>query len=176
MTPPARSVVYCTQTDVERILSVTGVRDRLDDDQDGYVSTAEQARMTEICEDVSDTVDFYCWDRYSPDQLSLSSWVLKRSAELAAYFLCTTRANPVPQSIMDRAQKAEDWLEQVHEGRYRIPSCVLRRSQAPVWSSIRADPRYNWRVLRVELGYSSSRQTTTQPQNPDYREQFSAEM
>src|SRR6185369_6058368 len=146
------------------MLSVAGVRSRLDDDQDGYVTAAEQARLTDIITDVSETVDFYCYDRYSQDKLAGSNWVKARATELATHFLCTTRANPAPESVIERATKAEQWLEQVHEGRYRIPGCALRRSQAPVWSSLRADPRYNWKVLRVEQAYSSSDQTTTQPQ------------
>ena len=172
--------LYCDQTDVTNILSAAGFLDRLDDNRDGILSVAEQGAFTAIQTDVSEWVNFYCYHNYDPMYLSQSNWINLRAAELAAYLVCTRRGNSCPDVIYERAQKAEQWLQEIHAGRYMLPNVPMRRARAPVFSSLRADPRFRFKVLRVETNYSSTTEPTQQPtgysQAQDFSELYSFEI
>ena len=172
------SYTYCTQADVERILSAAGVRDRLDDDEDQLVSSTEHEAWTDILAGATDTVNFYCWSMYSPENLATSNFITNITAKLAAYHLCTRRGNPAPESIQEQAQKAEEMLQRVYENSHPLPNVPLRRALAPAWSSIYCDPRYNHRVIRVERNASTQdpTQQTALSQNVDYRDAYSFEI
>ena len=179
MAPQALAYTYCTQTDVEAYMSTLGVRDRLDDDEDGNISAAEQVRLTDCIINATETVNFYTIHRYKPQYLAQSNWVCRRATELATYDLCTCRGNPAPTSVAERAKQAQDWLEQIHNIQYKVPLIPERRVLAPSWSSLRANPRYNFKVIRVELNTGSTTeptQATAQPQFPDWTEAYSFEI
>jgi len=175
---PPLTYLYCTQADVESILSSAGVLDRLDDEGDQYVTSTELVAMTDIITDASETVNFYAWSRYSGESLATSNWVKRRTAELAAYELCTRRGNPAPEAVEAKALAAQEMLSKVRDRNHPIPGIGLRRILAPAWSNIRCDARYNWKVIRVERGTSTSEPTqqTTQPQFIDRGEQYSYEI
>lgn len=159
------------QSDVEHYLSAQGVRYRLDDDGDGVVSVDEQAALTDALTEASETCYFYLFFKYDPVNLAVSNWVNRKATILAGYRICTRRGNPPPNIVVEDAAKAEEDLKAVADGPRMVPNVPLRRMLAPVWSNTRADPRYNFRVIRVER-QQSSQQTTGLPQNTDWQDAY----
>lgn len=175
MPPVGLSYLYCTQADVENVLSAVGVQARLDDDGDGYVNTTEQARMTDAINRATETCNFYLYNRYTPQNLSFSNIVNEWCSDLAAYVLCRSRGNPVPDAIIEAAQDAKDDMKEVLGGRIQLPAVPLRRWLAPTWDNIRVDLNYRFRVIRVEFN-TSSQMPTTRPLNPDWADAFTYEV
>ncbi|HMO86302.1 MAG TPA: hypothetical protein PKC18_15420 [Lacipirellulaceae bacterium] len=172
----ASITLLCTQADVERHLSVYGVRLRLDDDGDGHVDSAELAAMTDARTEASETCYFYLGQKYSEEMLATSNWVNRKAMILACYRICTRRANPCPDSLAEDAAKVEEELKSVADGPRLIPGLPLRRILAPTWSFTKADPRYQFRVIRVEKNNSSQHNPTRLKQNVDYVEAFTYEI
>lgn len=166
---------YCDQDSVTAILSAVGVTLRLDDDQSGSASVSEIAYLTQLRGWASQTVDMYCWDRYSPSWLAQSPLVQRWASFLACYDLCSRRGNAVPDQIQMHAEKAEDDLKEIHAGRLRIPGIPQRRVCAPTWSNTRFDPRFQFRCIRVERN-TSSRIASGVPQVIDIPSQFWVEL
>lgn len=176
MAPPALSHTYCTQADVEHLLSQAGVVMRLDDDNDGSASNPfELHAMQDSINDATESCNYFLFMKYDPANLANSNWVNRRATILAAYDLCGRRGNPVPESLAERAEKALEELEAVAEAYRLLPGIPLRRTCAPTWDNVRCDPRYNWKVIRVERN-TSSPQTTSQPVNQDWMESFAYEI
>lgn len=174
MAPTALSYVYCTQTDVEQILSANGVTLRLDDDGAGLVSAAEQLRMTDAINGAACTVDFYCFSKYTQAQLATSMFINRAASWLAAYDLCGTRGNEVPESILEEAEKWEEKLAKIESKGGRVPGLPYRMSQCPTMDNTRLDNRYNSKVIRVERRTSTS-QATQLPVNVDLQDSMSNE-
>ena len=172
----ATITLYCSQTNVEQILSANGVTLRLDDSGDGTVSAAEQLAMDFALADAAETCNFYLWPKYSPSWLATSNWVNVRASWLATYALCDRRGNPCPESLEDRAEKVLEELERVHSGSHLLPGVPLRWAMAPVYSNVRADPRYEYRVLRVERNNSSRQRRSALQTFTDWREAFYLEV
>lgn len=174
--PLQNITTYCTQSDIEHYLSAAGVELSVDDDGDGYISTDEQAAITDARVEASETVNFYCWDKYTPAALATSNWVNRAATIFAAYRLRSRRGNPVPAIIVDDAGKYEEKLTLIKEANGKIPGVPLRRTLAPVWSNTRCDPRYQFRVIRVERNQSALHNPTQLPQNTDYSDAFTFEL
>lgn len=169
---------YTTRAAIERMLSAAGVRDRLDDDEDQLVTSAEEDALDDIIADATDTVNFYCWSKYAPEQLATSNLIERMTTKLAAWELCRRRGNPAPDALTEMAQEVQEMLQRVYENNHPLPGIALRRVLAPAWSNVRCDPRYQFKVIRVERGTSTSEPTqqTAQPQFPDYQEGFAWEI
>lgn len=146
---------FCTQADLEAVLSAHGVRLRLDDDQSGTATSGEIAYLTLIRGWASETVLMYCNDRYAPSILATSPLVNGWTTYLAAYELCFRRGNAVPDPIQAQAERTEDTLREIQEGRLRIPGVPVRRITAPVWSNVRFNPHFQFNTIRVERRTSS---------------------
>lgn len=166
---------FCTAANVEGVLSANGVKLRLDDDQDGAVSSAELEYLTFARGDATETVRFACWMKYADSWLATSNWVNTRATWLAAYALCDRRGNPCPDSIVDRCERYQEELDAIADGKRLIPMLPLRTGLMPAYSNSRVDPRYQFRVLRVEKR-SSSQHPSSLPRVTDYTESFFVEM
>ena len=149
---------YCTQTQIEQALSVAGVLLRVDDDADGTIDSGVEAdSITDARIEATETVNYYCWSKYTPARLSESNWVNRQAVALAAYAICSRRGNPPPQIIVERAEKAEEMLKAVADKGRVIPNLPMRRSLAPDVINQRVDARFQWKVLRVEKDLSTKR-------------------
>ena len=170
----ALAYTYTDRAHVEMVLSVAGVESRLDDDGDNFDNTTEALRMQDAINRATETINFYLWNRYSPDRIAQCSNLANQwAADLASYYLCRTRGNPVPESIIEAAREAEERLEKIYKGRFRLPGVPMRRNNGPTYDNLRIDVRYRFRVIRVE-GNTSSQQPTTQPRDFDLNEAFGA--
>jgi hypothetical protein len=173
--PAALEYTYCTRTQVERLLSTLGVAERLDHNADGVVEASEALLMDDAIAMATETCNFYLYGKYAPARLSQSNLVNRWATAFAALELCLTRGGVVPEALQERVEKYQEWLELVAEGKRFLPNVPLRRNQAPIYDNIRCDPRYQWRVIRVEKR-TSSQEPTDRPVRPDYRELYSWEI
>lgn len=167
---------FCTQADVERRLSALGVQLRLDHDNDGAVDADEQLTMTDAISDATETLLYYCWAKYAPEVLATSPWINRRAVDYAAYVLCGVRCNPIPEDVIRRVEAAEKLLKEVRDGNGFLPNVPLRRRMAPVWSNTRVDPRYQFKVIRVDPQTSSRHSGGTYAQNVDWPASYTFEI
>ena len=167
--------LFCDKGDVERRLSAEGVLLRLDHDDDGTVSVAEEAGMADALSDAAETILYYCWAKYDPTVLQQSAWINRRAVDFATYVLCGTRGNPIPDSVSKRAREAEKKLLEIRDGPGLVPACPLRRRMAPAWSNTRLDPRFSFKVIRVDP-QTSSQASGLVPQVTDWQAAYTIEI
>lgn len=166
----ALSYTYAVQADIEQHISVLGLKLRLDDDSDGVLSTAEQAGLTDAIDEATETINYYCNNKYAASQLATSRFINRACMILATYRICTRRLNPVPESLIEDAAKVEEMLKEIRDKSALIPGLPLRRILAPTMSHTRLVPIYSFRVIRVERQNSSQHNKTSLGQNVDYQE------
>ena len=119
---------YITAADLQLELSSSGVTLRVDDDA---TATAQ------VIKDGSIECDGYALLKYSRAALAASDWYMLKVKHVAAYYLCTRRANPCPQSVAEKYEKAIKDLEGVRDGSIKIPDAAARKGGAPVLSNQR---------------------------------------
>lgn len=166
--------LYCSQVDVEYILSANGVKLRLDDTEDDEISEFEDGAMNFALGDAAVTIDQYLAHLHTPAILATSRWVNNRAAWLATYALCGRRGNSEPESLIERTERVLEELEYHRKHSRPLAGLPVRTSLAPNWSNLRVDLRYDFKVLRVEL-LTSSRNRSQLQTFRDWREAFRVE-
>ena len=166
----ALAYTYCVQADIEQHISVLGVKLRIDDDDDGVLTTADQAGLTDAIDEATETINYYCYNKYAPSQLATSRFINRCAMILATYRLCTRRLNPVPESLIEDAAAVEEKLKEIRDKSAMVPGLPLRRVLAPVMSHTRIVPTYDFKVIRVERQGSSQHNRTSLGQQVDYQE------
>lgn len=172
----ASITLLCSQQDMQRYLSTIGLRLAVDDNEDGYISADEQGAVTDAQTEASETVYFYCWDKYDPTQIATSNLANRWATILACYRVRSRLGRRVPEQLENDAAKAEEMLQKIQDGPGKLPGVPLRRILAPVMSLTRVDPRFNFRCIRVEKNNSSAWNQTNLRQNVDYQEAYSFEI
>lgn len=139
------SNIYCAPSDITDILSQPGVTLRTDDaPPSAYGNAAVKA---------GNKIDWFCFRRYDPAQLALSSLVTDWAAVIAAYYLCVRRGNPCPEGIDALYQDAIAELTEVKKALNDIPGIGVRRTYAPTISKMRPTMRpYPRAVVEVSQG------------------------
>jgi hypothetical protein len=167
--PTALAVTYCTQADLEALLSVDGHTGRLDDDATGTLSATESGYLTKAINWATDRVNFYLGSQYASTNLA-NSWLVNNWAVIcAAYWLSCRRGNPPPGSMDQLYKEAVEDMKLVKSGQYQLPDTALRDSAFPAWSNVRTDFLYALRRVRVQRPISDK--TSTSPeyqQNQDH--------
>ena len=171
MAPAALSTLYCTEEDLQNLLSEEGERLRLDDQGDGYLNALERTALTKAISYATTRVNFYCQPLYATADLS-TSWLANEWATIiATRWLCTRRGNPCPDSIQKMYDEALEDLQAVKAGSHQIPDLGYRNVAWPAWSNVTVRPEYHYRKQRVQRPISE--QTPTQyPQAPDWQAEF----
>ena len=177
---PSTSVIpppyfYCTQQDMENILSAVGLLTVIDDLRNGALTADEQQMVTDAMTDATCTIDYYVGMKYAPAMLATSPFVDRCAAVMACYALRKHGGQPVPESLQEWALECEEKLKAVDQGKV-LPGVPLRRVLAPAWSFTRLDMRNQFRVIRVEIQNSSQKPATSLPQNTDYQELYTPDL
>lgn len=142
------TTTYCTQSDVEAILSSTGVLLRGDDDEDGVIETGI---VTNVLERASLWVNQYCRPRgYSVTDLAANDWVKYATAAKAAQLICRRRGNPVPSAIEVEVGELTDWLKNVHAGNAEIPDLAFSEHSSPALSNLLISGLFRSSKIRVQ--------------------------
>ena len=150
MAPAALTYTYCTEEDLQALLSETGTTARVDDNGDNAQSATEAGYLDKAISWATDKLNFYLLSRYAADKLA-TSWVVNQWAVIfAARWLSQRQGNPPPGTINELYAEAIEDLKLVHSGAYEIPGIGTREVLWPVWSNVRVDTLYVLRKIRVE--------------------------
>jgi len=140
---PLLSIVYCTQADMERYLSILGVADFSDNDQDGLVDVPV---VEDVINQATEEIDLRAGQRYTQAQLQTSTLITRWCTVMACTFLAQRRGNPVPDSLMVEYERITDTgtglLFLVSKGKEQLPRIPLRADMRPIWSNQTIDRRF----------------------------------
>jgi hypothetical protein len=113
---------YTTADRLAKRVSQLGVDLRADHDPDDATAEAIGSASADVV--------FFCW-RYDPDALSQSDWAAKVATDLAVYYLCALRLNPVPKTVELMYERAYEQLTKVQDGKAVVPDAPAGRGGAP---------------------------------------------
>jgi hypothetical protein len=158
----------CTLTDLQQRISVLGVSLRVDDDP----STVNQCLQR-----ATNRIKFYTADLYDnqviQDDADSGGWTNDRATDLAVYYLCGRRLNPVPVSAKDDYEEAKLELEAVKSDLARIPDVAMRHTSAPTFSNVSVYGNYNYRKIRMQQSISEGT-TSKLPTRYDWMDLWSS--
>ena len=184
MAPAANpSVLFCTESDVQAILSIDGEQAALDDDGNGVVDATEQARISLGINYATARIMAYCQGLYDVGDMANSWLVNEWAAILAAYWTRCRRGNPVPESLKELVfgdgseenKGVMGELAAVKKQQLQLDGIGYRNVPWPAWSNVRVDTRYRLRQARVERPISEP----TPPQysqNVDWAAEYTFEI
>lgn len=112
---------YCTQSEVEDILSTAGATAFADDDEGGTLSAGETAYITAMIERAAVRMNAYLTSRYTLSELASNAWCKWCNATLAAYYLVMRRGNPAIESVAVEVGELMDMLTDIKAGRMQVP-------------------------------------------------------
>lgn len=176
MAPANLALTYCTQDDLDALLSPQGVTARLDDDDSGQIDGLEIAWLNRAIQWATARVNMYCAGRYATADL-VNSWIVNNWAVvLACHWLSCRRGNPPPSSMEGLYDETMEDLKAVKSGEVDLPDIGLRTSAWPSWSNVRVDCLYTLRKIRVERVQGMSESPNAGfPRNTDWPGEFIVE-
>jgi len=172
---------YCSQSDVESIMSEVGVDLHADDrwplwTEDpgspispaaGDTATAIQY-VTEAIERASAKIDMGLGMKFEPSSFPSSDWVKWCCAYLAACEIFRRRGNSIPDSILSQCEYYTEIIDRVMSGEIGyIPDLTPRHEPIPAMSNLRVDNRYVDARIRVQQVVSAGRTDSSKPRHVD---------
>jgi hypothetical protein len=151
--------VYCTESDLQALMSVAGETARLDDDQSGAIDGPEPGYLTNAINWATSKVNMYALALYAAQDLATSYLVNQWTIVLAAQWLSSRRGNPPPGSFADLYKETIEDLKSIRKGENQIPDIGYRDAAWPAWSNVRVDVLRT--VQRVLVERSISERTPT---------------
>jgi hypothetical protein len=142
------AAVYCTQGDVEAVLSVEGLSLRMDDDQSGTVVDPE-ANFNVFARWAGGRIKMYLGGRYDDAELARSWAVNEFASIMVAKRYCMRRGNPVPDSIKEAFDETMELLKEIKANQMSLEDVPERTSNSPSYRNIRHS-RHTLRRNRVE--------------------------
>lgn len=147
---------YCTQSDIEAIISASGLLACIDDTEAGQASTGATLHVTNAIERAAVKINAAAGRQYSPlSDLASNDWCKWANAVLAAYYLQTRRGNPAWQSLSDQVKEVEELLEEVAWGRRGIPEQPPSFDFRPTVSNFQVEPGRSIAPVRVDRDEST---------------------
>lgn len=137
--------LYCSESDIDAILSAAGTDARIDDFDDG---TTNDTNSAAAIEQATEKVNFYLSRRYSPAYLVQSAWVKWATATIAAWIISRRRGNPVMGSLEEDYTKYIEQLEQIQRGEYDVPNIAPRFDVTPAGANYTVDGRFDRSKIR----------------------------
>lgn len=137
------ATLFCTQTDIEYVLSVIGLKLALDDDRSGSITaTPESTYLDDCIKFASAEAVSYIARRYDVIQMANSDALTEAVAVRAALRARRHRADPEPESLGDWAEEVLDWYEKVREGKADLGLIPERSPSRPGVVNQRHDIRW----------------------------------
>lgn len=158
--PTVLSTVFPDRTGVNDILGEAGVNRRLDDNQSGVVTSAEEAMLTRLYSEATAWVRFflvkYDLSDYPSDNVA-GHWMVYRWACIrVAYQLCRRRGNAVVGTLQAMHDEAEETLKLIQQGKMALADVAQTASPSMSLANVRLSDRYHTRQMRVERTISDS--------------------
>lgn len=167
------AVNYCTQGDIEFVLSVVGLRLTLDDDRSGSISsTPESTYLSQCIEFATAEVNSYIFRRYDPNQLVNSSRIKEVAAVIAAAKARRHRTDPLPEGLAEWLDEVMEWLKEVRDMKADVAGVPERCPSRPGIINQRHDVRFP-NPSRLETNQSTV-PVGRRPFGTDYWDRFVA--
>ena len=173
MPPTPLDYVYCSEDDVQSLLSPDGETGRLDDQAVGSINPTQQGWLTKAINWATSRVNFYCASKYATADLSTSFVVNQWTLVLACDWLSKRRGNPSP--FGDMVKEVMQNLKDIHSGELQFSDIGLRTPGWLSWTNIRYDGAYPLRRARAERVTGMSEMTPALSPNDDRRSRFIVE-
>ncbi|MDE2097156.1 MAG: hypothetical protein KGL39_07910 [Patescibacteria group bacterium] len=177
--PP--SILYCSEGDLEELMSIEGKVALADDDDTGGINQSvslltvanpnQQRFVTRALNWGTDRVNFFCLTLYAASDLATSDMVNQWATICAAWWFSHRRGNPPPGAYEELYKDTIADLKSVKSGENQIPDIGYREVQWPAWSNIHVSTVYQLKRSRVERPISE-KTPTTYPQNVDHVADF----
>lgn len=139
---------YCTQAQIESILSAHGVAAFTDDDLDGLPDT--DMVQNAIDRSAALKMDPYLCQRYQLSAITGNSWVQWANAVLAAVALSTRRNMPTVESLAAQEQMVLEQIRMIHGGTMKIPNQSERFDHLPAVSNFDVERFRTLHPVRVQ--------------------------
>ena len=159
---------YCTETELEQVLSEHGVTARLDDSD---VGTATAGYADAAIEKATASVNRYLLMRYTVATCAASTWVKWATAVLACLNVCRHRNLTPPQSLIDEWKEFyEETLNAIRKNQEDLMGdtgpAAQRFSMGMRLSNLTVDGRYQRQKVRVTRANSvDGTASSSQPQH-----------
>ncbi len=136
---------YCTEAEMKRRFSTYGITAYADHDEDGVSDT-------DVTDDsiirATEEINLYAMQQYSEVGLASSRLIKRWCTDLAVFFHCELRGNPVPESLQREYDRIMAELERVRAGILQIPGLAKRGDLRPSFSNLTVDRRYPRSIIR----------------------------
>jgi hypothetical protein len=130
---------YCIREDLEALWSAQAVLASVDDDGDTLLSATEEGYIARAIEMAANEMNQYLAIRYAPADLAGNEWCRDVNAALAVWLLATRDGSAAPQSIAERRSLCLDALQDIAEGRWRVPGAVDSLESIPTATNFTTD-------------------------------------
>ena len=153
------STVYCTTAELGRYMSAAGVIDWADHTESG---TSDTDVVEDQINEATMVIDLYLRERYTAVVMAAHTLVNRWCVRLAAYYLCTLRANPPPDTVaveFDRIAGDDGYLVRLKAGNMSLPDAAQSDDLRPTFSNTIIDRRYAHSKVRVTRSNSSDAPT-----------------
>lgn len=137
--------VYTTQQEVEVFISQLGAVAFSDDNKDGIAEINVWATMAVYA---TREVDLYCNRFYDPSGLFPSYLVHEWGTVICCYRVCKRRNNPSPEGLQDDYNETISRLEEVRDGKLKIPGVPVRNTRQPVMSNMSINDWFPYAKVR----------------------------
>jgi phage gp36-like protein len=138
--------VYCTQAEMERFFSTSGVRAFSDHEDEGEI---DPDVVNDCIEQAAEEINAFALHRYSETALAGSTLIKRWCIVLACYFLCQRRGNPDPGSLQSEFERIMARLEQIPSGVFKLPSVPFRADFRPSFSNLEVQRFRRFEKVRV---------------------------
>jgi len=141
VTTSSLSYAYTSEAEIKRVISTSGFDLRVDDLADTLDA------ITDIVEEATDMVNFYCGLHYNESDLETSPLVRRWTTWVACYLLSQRRGNPA--IFADRMGEVLALLEEVSRHDRIIPRLPTREDLTPAMSNVHIDDKFRTHKIRV---------------------------
>lgn len=152
--PAALTTVFPDRQGINDVLGEAGVKWRLDDDQTGVVSTAEESILTRLYSLgtawVRLHVQNYDFSDYPATDNIGHQLVYWWACIWVAFHLAKRRGNPAMGSLQAMYDEAKEQLQAIQKGETTLADVAQIASPSMSVSNVRIDDSYPTRKLRVE--------------------------
>lgn len=148
---------YCTKTHLDDMWGDGGVLGRIDDNEDGSLTTADLSLIDRMIERASTHVGMYLrqmptarveWKGTEPpnDTPVSVQWL---TAAIALYYVSIHRGNSVPQQFLGDYQQSLRTLEQLSKGQLKLDDVTYTLNTEPFVSNFTIQGQFHSTKVRV---------------------------
>ncbi len=143
------TTIYCTQSDVEAVLSEFGFLARIDDDRDDTIGTTEAAIVTAMIRKAAGRMNSRLQKRYKLSDLVNNDWCKDTNAWLAAWYVTARRGGAAPPGIAEEYNNLLTELDAIRDNDADVPDISESFEAIPTVSNFTVEPFRRHAKVRV---------------------------